>query len=226
MNSQEYRELDSLLKRGELKLQRMKSDLSLAHENNKQYQQTLADYNKVRELQNDIAKELQKFNILFKVCSAEDINYKNRRLSYVQEQIEDSLHLVYPDDGFKCTINFDFRYNKPIANLYLTNKKGKVIIPKLNEGDFCAQLICFTGTAALAESLGRKGLYLDEMFSAAHPDNLTKVSAKLKDLVDRGFQIVMIEQHTDVYRDLKRREIYVKKDPLTLKTNVVSTKDY
>ena len=226
MNSLKINEVYNTLRMAEILLDRDKQEYVLALQAEKEQKELRAKYQKAVELEEDYKTFSYQLDAIRKTCNIEDINYKKRRLNYIEKCVEKNLSLIYPDEGFTCEITWDFKYNNQKVDLYLYNKDGELSIPRVNEGGFCRRLTGFSAASAVTESLGCKNLYMDEVFYAAHPDNLAKTSSLLQELVDKCFQMILIEQQDDIYRDLKRREIHVRKNPITSLCEVTRTIDY
>ena len=67
---------------------------------------------------------------------------------------------------------------------------------------------------------------MDEAFSASSMENLTKISSLLKKLIEEDFQILIIEQKNDIFKDLPRREINIAKDAIKESVKILSVTDY
>lgn len=154
------------------------------------------------------------FYRLDKITHKEDSDYRKRRIGYLDGYITDNLALIFPNENYKAKIKCDFKYNYNRVSLNLHNKDGEVRIPKVSEGMMCQELIGFSASVSLAECLGKNMFYMDEAFAVSDENNLQKIGQILKSLIDRGFQIFLIEQHSESYKDLKRREIHLIKDPI------------
>ena len=123
-------------------------------------------------------------------------------------------------------MKFDYSRNNQRVKLTLVDPSGEERNPRMSEGMMLQQLISFSSAVGLTECMNGNKIYMDEAFSASSPENLTKVSALLQTLIDRDFQIILIEQEDDIYKDLPRREIRLFKDPILKEAQVVSTTDY
>ena len=67
---------------------------------------------------------------------------------------------------------------------------------------------------------------MDEAFSASSPENLTKAGKVLESLLKKNFQVILIEQTNEIYKDLPRREIILEKEPIKDEVIVKSITDY
>lgn len=167
-----------------------------------------------KELQEDYRNMYDNFDKLDKITHAEDTEYRKRRLGYLNQYITNNLALIFPNEGYTAKIKCDFKYNYSRVTLNLYNKHGEVRIPKVSEGMMCQELIGFSASVSLAECLGKNMFYMDEAFAVSDKENLQRIGQILQSLIDKGFQIFLIEQHAESYKDLKRREIHLIKDPI------------
>lgn len=147
---------------------------------------------------------------------AEDMAFKNRRLDFMSSVITDFLSELFPDDNFTAKVKCDFNRGMK-AELLLLDRYGNERLIHMSEGRFAQSLISFGASIGVSENMGAKKLYLDEAFSVSDPENLQKVSDLYRALLDKGMQIIMIEQTSTGYKDLPRREIRLARDVLTNK---------
>lgn len=203
-----------------------KTQLAEAKKTNEELVDLTKNLNEVKELRAEIENNITAYKTLIKVTKAEDLNYKNRRLAFIEENLDNYIDLIFPNEGFKAKINCGVKYNTERAVLTLQNKVGRISKPKRLEGKLCRQLINFSATKVISECFNLNKLYLDEAFTASSRENLTKISTIVKSAIDSGAQIILIEQEDGVYKDLPRREIHISKNPLTLETSVLYNKDY
>ena len=207
--------------------QNKRRELDIAKFYNAQYDEVKAKYDKTKDLLNDISTLKQLFSIFISLLTNEDHNFKERRVKYLEKYIDNNLDIIFPNECFKSKIDFDFSYNSQKVSLTLLDREGRERIPSVCEGSLLQQLIGFSAAVAIAECLGYDKFYMDEAFSASSMENKSKIANLLKKLVEEsGFQIILIEQSDDIYKDIPRREIYLKKDEITAAVSVVKTIDY
>lgn len=178
-----------------------------------------------RELKNSFSIKIDDFSIFDNIVNKEDVAYRKRRINYLEEYVTANLASIFPTEGYKAKIDCDFKYKQSRVSLELLSKNDEVRIPEVCEGRMCRQLISFSASASLTESLGKKMFYMDEAFAASDSENLSKLGKILKTLLDKDFQIFLIEQHSESYRDLPRREIRLEKDAVKEIASVESIKD-
>lgn len=209
---------------GELNKKKVK--LEVAKENNKNLKELESNYQKVSNLEKTLEEFVQLLKIFSKVCVDEDNAYRERRIKYITSYIDKNIQIIFPEEEFKSKLKFDYSRNMQRVKLTLVDYTGEERNPRMSEGKMLQQLISFSSAVGLTECMNGNKLYTDEAFSASSPENLTKISKLLKTLIERDFQIILIEQEDDVYKDLTRREIWLGKDPITREVEVLSSTNY
>ena len=165
-------------------------------------------------------------NIYVTVCNREDNSYRERRINYITSYIDNNLETIFPNEGFKSKIYFDYKHKAQRVKLTLIDKLGVERNPRITEGMMLQQLISFSASIGLCECMMQRKIYMDEAFSASSPENLTKVSKLIKSLIEKDFQVILIEQKDDIYKDLPRREINLIKSEIQDSVVIFSTVDY
>ena len=137
----------------------------------------------------------------------EEVNYKQRRLNIVDNNITARLDAIFPKKGLIAFSDCDFKRNQTRLKLYLKDSSGNLRPPYITEGDGAQQLISYTAAESCLELLNHNKMYLDEAFCRASEQTLLQVQDILKNSVTNGFQIIMISHSSLVYNDVPRREI-------------------
>lgn len=203
-----------------------KANLMTAKENNKRVNKIKADFVKVQELEHDLSAYVRNLELFYKLVSSESANYKQRRLDFLSNYIDENIKAIFPHEGYKTKIHVDFKNKSGKAYLKIIDKNGKVGLPSVSSGKMLQQLISFSSAIGIAECLGMNKFYMDEAFAASDMENLTKVGLLLKKILEEDFQVLLIEQKDDIYKDLPRREIHIKKDVITGEIRVDDITDY
>lgn len=202
------------------KINKKKVELAVAKENNKRYKSLEKDYNTVLEIHDELKQYVNLLEIFITACTTEDNAYRERRKEYMTSYIDENLNIIFPDEGFRSKLEFDYKYKSQMVALTLIDKFGIERMPRLSEGMMLQQLISFSASIGLAECMGKNKIFMDEAFSASSPENLTKVGRLVEHLISKGFQLIVIEQKDDIYKDIPRREIHLLKDVLTDKVEI------
>lgn len=207
-------DLKYIIANAENDIMNKKIQLEKAKDTNHRMERMKSDLNDVTTTANELETYLRNLEIFDRLANQEDTNYKTRRLDYLSTYIEDNLAIIFPNEQFKCKIDYDYKYKSSKAQLKLQPKSGKHRLPSIAEGKLCQELISFSSAVAITDCMGISGFYLDEAFAASSPENLTKAGKLLHKLIESGYQILLIEQKDDIYKDLPRNEIHLEKSPI------------
>jgi hypothetical protein len=162
---------------------------------------------------NNLLRELDALRnvlkVVMRVVRDEEVKFKGRRLHFVDNNITESLDIIFPLKGLVAETHCDFQYLKTKLRLYLRDRSGNLRPPYVTEGKGAQQLVSFTAAESTLRLLGKKILYLDEPFSNASDETLEKIQPMLKKCVENGFQLILVSHSDCVYSGLKRREIHL-----------------
>ena len=220
-------ELKELYNKARGKVNKGLVELELAKKNNKILQTLEEDLDECLKVKSSLEGFINMLTAFESMVTKEDLAYKERRLDYLCSYMDKNLDIIFPYDNFKTKVLTSNKYGNERAELLLyagNNQRPRV--PAYSEGKMLRQLLSFSASIGLAECLGKYSFYMDEAFSAASPENLSKVGLLLKDILEKGFQVIIIEQTPEIYKDLPRREIILEKDPVGKKVKVVNVVDY
>ncbi|GAA0101664.1 hypothetical protein UT300012_23790 [Paraclostridium bifermentans] len=220
-------ELKSLYDRARGKINKELVDLEIAKKNNKILQTLEDDLEECEKVKNNLEQFVTMLTAFDSMTTKEDLAYKERRLDYLCSYMDKNLEVIFPYDNFRTKVSTSNKYGNERAELLLYNGGSNTPrVPAYCEGKMLRQLISFSGAIGLAECLGSHSFYMDEAFSAASPLNLSKVGKLLQDILNKGFQVIIIEQTNEIYKDIPRREIILERDPIGNCVKVVSITDY
>ena len=223
MNYYDLRKSYNMLNR---KLGTLKGDLRVIEQNNKEFNNIKINYDKVVQMEKDAEDYMDTLKIIYERGVIEGNEYKKRRIDFLEKYIGENLAEIFPDEEFQCKINYEKKNGKAKASLTLIDRNGEERLPRMSEGKLCRQLVSYSACIAMCECTDNKKLYMDEAFYASSPENLAKISGLLKRLIKEDFQIILIAQTDDIYKDIPHREITLEKDLLENKVNIVSIIDY
>ena len=223
MNCASFRQTYNMLNS---KLGMLKGDLRVIEKNNKEYNSMKQNYKKVMQVENELLDYMESLKIINERCVVESNAYKARRIKFLEENIERNLAEIFPDEEFQCKIHYEKKNGKPKAYLSLIDRNGEERLPRMSEGKLCRQLVSYSACIAMCECTDNKKLYMDEAFYASSPENLAKISKVLKNLIDKDFQIILIAQTDDIYKDIPHREITLDKDLIENEVKIVNIIDY
>lgn len=154
-------------------------------------------------------------------------NYRESRIGYLEQEIENNLAYLIPEENFRVKIEFSSRDGVENANLYIMKKGGtRWSLPKARNGRFIRQIISFTAMYTINRLRGSKTIFSDEALASADKKNLLNLKPMLDNLIDDGFQIVVIEHKPELYQTLDRREFKLVKDRRLGYLTIEGVKDY
>lgn len=163
---------------------------------------------------------------VYKDLKAEEVRYKETRISEIDKEITNVLATVIPEEGFQAKIATNFKYRTERADLTLVTPTGHKRFPEISNGGMVQQMVGVGSSVAISRYLGLEMCLMDEAFSLCHPSNKPKLAETVKDMVDSGIQVIMIEQYDDGYRNLTRREFLLEKNIQEKKTYLLPYADY
>lgn len=193
-----------------------RNKLNKAKETQAKREELLPKVKKAKECLDELETEIENMKIYRKLLEREDGIYQDNRTSFMESQIEESVARIFPTKNYKVNLKLKPFRGKLRASLTLKDKSGRISRPKMGEGKFCQQLISYSASCAISKTYSVDKICSDEVFSASSPGNLSKVGGILKDSIESGIQMILVEQQTEVYKDLPRREIHLKLDDVTL----------
>ena len=138
--------------------------------------------------------------------------YREDRINILTKEIERNLALLLPDENFKVRIDFRSVKERYYADLYVSKGGGDWFLPKAQNGKFIQQIISFSAMYSINKMRGCKVIFSDESLSSADKNSLVEIRPLLEELLDEGFQLVIIEHKEEMYKGIKRKENLIIKD--------------
>lgn len=203
-------------------LQRKLEEGKRLNREREELQRKLSDARKLRQ---QTATYVGALNKLQKRFITEDLEYKDRRLAFVSKLITDNVAAIFPFEGFTVSLLSDFKYKSSRTHLRITDRNNRKRLPHINEGKLMQELISYSSALGINESSGCYILYADEALAASDQDNLGKIAELTRNALDKGIQIIMIEQSENGYKNLPRREFHLEKDHVNQRTVLVNVID-
>lgn len=143
-------------------------------------------------------------------------DYKDARTGALEENLENTLDLAFPDEHFKIKIKYSQRGKQEQAELLigkmLPNGSIKWGSPHCRSGDFAKQLISLCVVSEITMMLGSEMLFADEPLSNGDKVSLAEIGDFFRRLSEQGLQTLFIEHEEEMYSALPRREIVLEKD--------------
>ena len=216
----------NMLQELEISLALKKKKLEEAKIINRKRQQLQTQKQHIDSLSSELFVRLNNLKFILAAVQEESAAFASRRINYLGACIDEHLACAFPTKGFYTELIPDVYRGKKVIELNLKNRFGNGGPPSVRNGKMCMEIISFSASACVADCLATDKIYSDEAFAASSVENLTNAGRILKSYIDRGFQIFLVEQKPDVYKDLPRHEIHLINDPETLQVVVDSYKDY
>lgn len=163
----------------------------------------------IDEMLFDVVGQLNSLKKLETIITKESDSFRERRVTYLDDQITDALSVIFPEKDFKAKIQYDFKYGSSKAYLRLKDRKGNNRSPFVTEGKLCQYTIGFISTVSTVVGLGASIIFIDEAFGVSSKKNLPKIGEMIQSYADTGLQFIIISQSSDLYADIPRREIHL-----------------
>lgn len=205
------------------RVQKAEVELSHAKETNAKLQDWKASFHEYRQVYAGLEELSTDYKSLRKFISVVRNKYMTTALAILEQDIKNSLDLVFPDEDFNVKIEPNDNNGDPTAILYigkkdLTGNSDNAEdgidwqLPVLQNGGLVKQLISFSAISSILGMLGVRELFLDEAFNSGDSKSLAELSPYFMKLFSDGFQILCIEHKQEVYTSLPHRAFYYKKD--------------
>lgn len=165
--------------------------------------------NSVVEVLLEVTAQIESLKKIETIVTKESDAFRERRVTYLDDQITDALSVIFPEKNFKAKILYDFKYGSSKAYLRLKDRKGNNRSPFITEGKLCQYTIGFVSTVSTIVGLGASIIFIDEAFGVSSKKNLPKIGEMIQSYADTGLQFIIISQSSDLYADIPRREIHL-----------------
>lgn len=208
-----------------------KALLSNAKQNNDRRNNVQERYGSLKELHKEITEYRRKMLLLYAICNERASKYTDERKNLIEGVVESNLQYLFPEEMFKVNIDLDVsKKGRESCQLLLgsrvPNSSEIVYSPtSAQNGRFVRQLISMVVVYSLNHFRGLNTIFFDETLSSSDKQNLTKLKPLLDMMVEDGTQVILIEHKSELYKDVKRRQINLKKDRQTGETTIMSIKD-
>lgn len=141
---------------------------------------------------------------LIKICTKKSIEFKDVRVNSIESEITNNLAYLYPEKNYEVKIDFSESRGDDVAELLL-GSKGKLVPTTGQNGMFVRQVISLTGMEVINYMHGGCVLFLDEALASSDKQNLLKLKPMFNRMIEKGFQIIMIEHKPEIYQNLKHK---------------------
>lgn len=142
---------------------------------------------------------------LEKIISEQEKEWREYVLRLIEEEIVQSLSIVYPTDGYIVKLSSRILRKKihieGIVSSYFTPQMSGDIAD--TQGRLFQQIVSIATLVSIMEILGVKTLYIDEAFSGASEANAPKINSLLRHYAGRDLNIILIAQNASIAQNLE-----------------------
>ena len=138
----------------EMYLDRLKLDYAKAIEMNEKIESMRKRQQHINLLLEDLENYTNNLNFLLKVVNIEEVNFKERRLGYLNQSITEALAQIFPNEQFVARIDCNVVRGRNYAQLILYDRDGNERMPFVQEGKMCQYLISFAAVKGVTTALG------------------------------------------------------------------------
>lgn len=193
----------------------MKEQEKAIREDLKKYATTLNYIRKAKE-------GYEKIEIL---CTNGLNSYKSERLKCLEEQVKENLNKLFPDDNFNVKFETSTYRGKEVIDFY-TGHGNKLFPTRMQNGRFFRQVCSFSISTMIQILGGCEILIMDEAINSGDMESTHVVSDLLHNLIDNGYQIILIEHKDTLYKDLPRVQYNLTRDVHQNKITEVIRNEY
>lgn len=154
------------------------------------------------------------------------IAYKEERQKYLQEISNEYLAKIFPDDNFCVKFVPSVYRNKEYIDLYSGHNEGGMSPLEMQHGRLFRQFLGYIITVVIQKAKNCELLIMDEAMNSGDEETLMKITPVVKDLLNSGKQMIMIEHKHVLYENLPRLQYKLERDILDNSVNIVSETRY
>lgn len=183
-----------------------------AKENNKNCEIYSRQYKEINELIADIEIHKNQLINILKISKLKDTEYREKRLSYLENYILENLQYIFPDEYLIPKIMTPQKYGVNRTKLVLVDALGMERSTENCAGGLMQQLISYSSAVSVTQLCGCNTFFIDEAFGNSSISNKSLVGNLLKRYIDNGQNVIMITQDPLLYESINRREIHLVKE--------------
>lgn len=180
--------------------------------------------NKVYEdAQSNVAKYTQQLNYMtgiqggLAVVNGIIVDRERQWQEAVQQMLEvkiaEYLSYVYPADGYNVVLTTRVLRGKVHVEGEVRSYFADKIVGDVSEtqGRLFQQVVSFAALVTVMEILGVNTVYADEVFFGAAKANVVKINALLRHLQEKGFNLILIAQDTNLAQGIEANVLFLKR---------------
>lgn len=150
-------------------------------------------------------------NLIGGIIVDQEEKWQSNVLRLLEAEITEYLSFVYPSDGYTITLSSRIlrgkvRIDGEVRSYFVNGMSGEV---SDTQGRLFQQIVSFAALATIQGILGVKTIYVDEAFSGASKANIEKVNTLLKHVHEKGFNVVLIAQDTNIAQGIDANILYL-----------------
>ena len=153
---------------------------------------------------------LQQYNLakraaekVITVCTNGLNSFKQERLECLEEQVKENLNTIFPEDNFNVKFETSTYRGKEIIDFY-TGHGDRLFPTMMQNGRLFRQICSFSISTMIQILAGCEILIMDEAINSGDIESTKVVSNLIHNLIDNGYQIILIEHKDALYKDLPR----------------------
>ena len=132
-------------------------------------------------------------------------SYKSERLELLELEMNKNLGEVFPDRDFVAKFSPEMFRGSEVLEL-LVGEDGRLAPTEMQNGRLLRQTINFSGTSMIQIMSGCNLLIMDEATNSGDVESIQEIGQLMKNLVDGGYQLIVIEHKHELYEDLPRTQ--------------------
>lgn len=170
-----------------------------------------------QEIIKDIVKlekaKIELNNLIIRM-QAKSKAFKQRRLDVVTSETNKYLQELFPDEVFIIRFEQYVFRGKELVDLETGHSEKAFSPTEMQHGRFMRQSLGFAITSVIQELNGCNILIMDEALNSGDDESLSRISRIIKDKLDKGLQIFLIEHKHSLYENLPKKIYRLAKDTI------------
>lgn len=179
----------------------------------------------IQKSMTDISTLRKASEVILQTAKKEYADFKDKRMDIISDTATSYLREIFPERQFKVKLSY-LLHRGVNSRIRLYDKAGNERLIHMTEGKFLQSLVSYAASVGMLQEMGMDKLYLDESFAVSDPENMSQVEKLFGALLPYITQMWMVEQTSNGYRNLPRREIHLKYDPINDRAYPPEYKDF
>ena len=171
----------------------------------KEREQTEANYLKAK-------RTVRQLKALTSALERNNSEYISSLINMIQDSIAFAINRVLPYREYQVSLDYKPYRNSGQLQLFLIDKKGRKLPPKIIEGDMLNQVLSFAAIVHITMQMGYRRVFYDEAFASANIRSLKLINLIISYYSSQGVQFVFVTQNPALYAGLERSMIELVSD--------------